>query len=105
MEVYKVTLDCLEDSLKHAQNVHKDLKISSIGITNQRETTLVWDSETGLPLHNAIVWHDTRTKEVVEKLIKENGQDCLRELCGLPISTYFSAVKLKWLLENVKIIF
>lgn len=101
MEVYKITLECIEKSISHAKNLHEDLKISTIGITNQRETTIVWDSETGLPLHNAIVWHDTRTKQIVDKLIKEKGQDCLRDLCGLPISTYFSSVKLKWLLENV----
>jgi glycerol kinase len=80
------------------------LSIKSIGITNQRETTVVWDRNTGLPLHNAIVWLDTRTKSLVEELVARTpSKDRMHfsKICGLPFSTYFSAVKLRWLLDNV----
>jgi len=80
---------------------HSIAEIKAIGITNQRETTLVWDSETGEPLHNAIAWPDTRTKGLVRELKeKKDGKD-LSEICGLPLSTYPSSVKLVWLLRNV----
>ncbi len=87
-----------------AQLKPEDGEISAIGITNQRETTVVWDANTGEPLHNAIVWLDARTKVTVEKmLIKAKGdKNVLRAACGLPISTYFSALKLRWLLDNVE---
>lgn len=75
--------------------------IRSIGITNQRETTVVWDKNTGEPLHNAIVWPDTRTTNLVRELKGRPGADDLREACGLPLSTYPSSVKLMWLLQNV----
>jgi glycerol kinase len=102
MEVLNVTIDCMKKALHSARNIHPELTISCLGITNQRETTLVWDKETGKPLHNAIVWHDTRTKDLVEKIIAKCGdKDVLRSKCGLPISTYFSALKLKWIIENV----
>jgi glycerol kinase len=76
--------------------------IKAIGITNQRETCLAWDKETGEHLTNAIVWHDTRTLGIVEKILSENkgDKDCYRKICGLPINTYFSAVKIKWMIEN-----
>ncbi|BAL81566.1 glycerol kinase GlpK [Caldisericum exile] len=79
-------------------------EIASIGITNQRETTIVWDKNTGKPFYNAIVWQDTRTKDGVEKLIKDGFDDWFRIKTGLPISTYFSALKLKWILENVSFV-
>jgi glycerol kinase len=75
--------------------------IRSIGITNQRETTVVWDSNTGEPLCNAVVWPDTRTKALVRELKSRDGADSLMDLCGLPLSTYPSSVKLLWLLQNV----
>jgi glycerol kinase len=76
--------------------------IKAVGITNQRETTVVWDKNTGKPMHNAIMWLDTRTHGICEKLAEENGgNDAFRKVCGLPISTYFSAVKIKWLLDHV----
>jgi glycerol kinase len=75
--------------------------IRSIGITNQRETTVVWDSTTGEPLCNAVVWPDTRTKALVRELKSRDGADSLMDLCGLPLSTYPSSVKLLWLLQNV----
>jgi glycerol kinase len=74
--------------------------IKAIGITNQRETTVVWNKETGEPLYNAIVWTDTRTQALVRKLKLRLGADQLQNLCGLPLSTYPSVGKLLWLLEN-----
>uniref|UniRef100_A0A8K9WXE9 glycerol kinase n=1 Tax=Oncorhynchus mykiss TaxID=8022 RepID=A0A8K9WXE9_ONCMY len=78
--------------------------MTSIGVTNQRETTLVWDKETGEPLYNAIVWLDLRTQSTVERLINKTpgrNKNHLKHKTGLPISTYFSAVKLRWLMDNV----
>ena len=75
--------------------------IRAIGITNQRETTVVWDSVTGEPLHNAIVWPDTRTSALVRELKARGSADSLLALCGLPLSTYPSSVKLLWLIQNV----
>jgi glycerol kinase len=80
---------------------HEVSDISCVGITNQRETTLVWDSETGKTLYNAIAWPDTRTKNLVRELKSRQGADELQEICGLPLSTYPSSVKLLWLLKNV----
>ncbi|MDE3720922.1 MULTISPECIES: glycerol kinase GlpK [Nocardiopsis] len=76
-------------------------QIAAIGITNQRETTVVWDKETGEPVHNAIVWQDTRTDDLVRELAADGGQDRFRAASGLPLATYFSGPKLRWLLDNV----
>jgi glycerol kinase len=76
-------------------------EVAAIGITNQRESTVVWDRETGAPIHNAIVWQDTRTDRLVRELAGGQGVDRLRERVGLPLSTYFSGPKLAWLLEHV----
>ena len=76
-------------------------QIAAIGITNQRETAVVWDKRTGKPLHNAIVWQCTRTKNICSQLEKEGGQDRFRQKTGLPIATYFSGPKIKWILDNV----
>ncbi len=75
--------------------------IAAIGITNQRETTVVWDKSTGKPVYNAIVWQDTRTDILCNELAKDGGQDRLREKTGLPLATYFSGPKIKWILDNV----
>ncbi len=75
--------------------------IAAVGITNQRETTVVWDRHTGQPLTNAIVWQDTRTKEICDMLALEGGQDRFRSKVGLPLATYFAGPKLAWLLQNV----
>jgi glycerol kinase len=75
--------------------------LAAVGITNQRETTLVWDKATGRPIANAIVWQDTRTADLAERLASEGGQDRFRALCGLPLATYFSGPKLSWILDNV----
>ena len=70
-------------------------QVAGFGITNQRETTVVWDRETGEPLYNALVWLDTRTKDIVDDLVEKHGQDHLKKKSGLPISTYFSACKVR----------
>ena len=75
--------------------------IAAIGITNQRETTVVWDRVTGKPLYNAIVWQDTRTQDICDDLTARGVANQVREKTGLPIATYFSATKLKWILDNV----
>ncbi|KAJ6239043.1 hypothetical protein M0813_25626 [Anaeramoeba flamelloides] len=76
--------------------------ISAIGITNQRETTVMWDRRTGIPLHPALVWHDTRNTNLCNDLIKMHGSaDVFRSITGLPISSYFSGTKIKWLIDNV----
>jgi glycerol kinase len=75
--------------------------LAAIGITNQRETTIVWDKNTGKPYANAIVWQDTRTDDVCKELSSKGGPDRFRDRTGLPLSTYFSGPKILWLLENV----
>jgi glycerol kinase len=76
-------------------------QLAAVGITNQRETAVIWDRTTGIPIHNAIVWQDTRTAPLVRELAGEAGVDRLRERVGLPLSTYFSGPKVTWLLEHV----
>ncbi len=75
--------------------------VAAVGITNQRETTVVWDRNTGEPVYNAIVWQDTRTDKICSELEKDGGQDRFRTKNGLPIATYFSGPKVRWILENV----
>lgn len=75
--------------------------LAAVGITNQRETTVVWDRTTGQPYYNAIVWQDTRTDQICTELAREGGQDRFRRQTGLPLATYFSGPKLRWMLENV----
>ncbi len=75
--------------------------IAAVGITNQRETTVVWNKNSGQPYHNAIFWQDTRTAELRARLAADSGQDRFRARCGLPLATYFSGLKIMWLLENV----
>jgi glycerol kinase len=75
--------------------------IVAVGITNQRETTVVWNKKTGQPYYNAIVWQDTRTDRICSELARDGGQDRFRPQVGLPLATYFSGPKLKWLLDNV----
>src|ERR1700761_5950838 len=75
--------------------------VAAIGITNQRETTVVWDRETGEPVYNAIVWQDTRTEDIVRELGGDEGPAPRRKDVGLPLSTYFSGPKIKWILDNV----
>lgn len=82
------------------QQGHHISSIKTIGITNQRETTVLWNRETGEPLYNAIVWTDTRTQGLIRSLKERLGADKLQDICGLPLSTYPSVGKLLWLLEN-----
>ncbi|KAL9623756.1 MAG: hypothetical protein Q9160_001987 [Pyrenula sp. 1 TL-2023] len=92
---------CIELAVEAFTNLgHSKSDIKAVGITSQRETTVVWDSETGQPLHNAIVWTDTRQTQLVRELKGREGADKLQQLCGLPLSTYPSATKLLWLLKN-----
>jgi len=75
--------------------------IAAVGITNQRETAVVWNRKTGKPVYNAIVWQDTRTDQIANELAKEGGQDRFRAKVGLPLATYFSGPKVRWVLDNV----
>ncbi|GAB1315830.1 Glycerol kinase [Madurella fahalii] len=102
LELLSSVEQCIEEAMrKFAEKGYSKSDIRSIGITNQRETTVVWDSTTGEPLYNAIVWPDTRTKSLVRELKSRDSADSLLDLCGLPLSTYPSSVKLLWLLQNV----
>jgi len=84
-----------------AQAGLKAADLAAVGITNQRETTLLWNKKTGKPLANAIVWQDMRVAADVARMASEVGNDFFRRRTGLPLSTYFSALKLRWLLENI----
>src|ERR1041384_8290430 len=75
--------------------------LAALGITNQRETSVVWDKNTGEPVMNAIVWQDTRTDKLVDELSKDGGQNRFAEQVGLPLATYFSGPKVRWILDNV----
>ncbi|CAL0308798.1 unnamed protein product [Lupinus luteus] len=105
MEIVESVKVCVAKAVDKATaegfNVDKNLK--AIGLTNQRETTLVWSKSTGAPLYNAIVWMDARTTAICSRLEKElsGGKSHFVASCGLPISSYFSALKLLWLMENV----
>jgi glycerol kinase len=98
-EIWRNTQAVISGALRNGNLQPSDLV--SVGITNQRETTLLWDRKTGKPLHNALVWQDTRTDQLVAHYAKEGGQDRLRPKTGLPLATYFSGLKLHWLLHNV----
>uniref|UniRef100_A0A8C6KQY0 glycerol kinase n=1 Tax=Nothobranchius furzeri TaxID=105023 RepID=A0A8C6KQY0_NOTFU len=104
-EILQSVYECMERTCEKLMQHNIDISnIKAIGVTNQRETTLVWDKETGEPLYNAIVWLDLRTQSTVERLINKTpgrNKNHLRHKTGLPISTYFSAVKLRWLMDNV----
>src|ERR687891_902766 len=76
--------------------------LAAVGVTNQRETTVLWDKTTGQPVHNALVWQDTRTDKICDELSADGGQDRFREKTGLPIATYFSGPKVRWVLDNVE---
>jgi glycerol kinase len=99
MEVWRRTREVIGGAL--ASSGAEAGEVAAIGITNQRETTVVWDRESGEPVHNAIVWQDTRTDALVRELAGQRGLDRLRPRVGLPLSTYFSGPKLAWILENV----
>jgi glycerol kinase len=99
VEIWKNALAVMRNARKKSGAAGGDIK--AIGITNQRETTIVWDRKTGDPLYNAIVWQCTRTGAICSALAGEGGQDRFRDKTGLPIATYFSGPKIKWILDNV----
>ncbi len=98
-EIWRRTREVINGALASSPAEAGDLE--AVGITNQRETTLIWDRQSGEPIHNAIVWQDTRTGSLVHELAGDEGVDRLREDVGLPLSTYFSGPKIRWLLDNV----
>lgn len=98
-EIWKRTEEVIAEAMEQRGLSPTDL--SAIGITNQRETTLVWDRKTGKPIHHALVWQDTRVSDYVSEFIRHGGQDRFRRATGLPLATYFSALKLRWILDNV----
>ncbi|MGJ0394414.1 MAG: glycerol kinase GlpK [Methylocystis sp.] len=89
----------IEGALQKAQLSRENL--AAVGVTNQRETSLLWDRATGAPLHNALVWMDARTQPLVDRFVAQGVGDLVRRKTGMPLATYFSALKLVWLLENV----
>jgi len=100
MEIWARTQDVIKAGLnKNGINAND---IAAVGVTNQRETTIVWDKKTGKPYYNAIVWQCTRTKDICDALAKDGGQDRFRPKVGLPLATYFSGPKIKWILDNVE---
>jgi glycerol kinase len=99
-EVWRRTREVIGGALESSGAEAGD--VAAIGIANQRETAVVWDRETGEPVHNAIVWQDTRTDALVRELAGEEGVDRLRARVGLPLSTYFSGPKITWILDNVQ---
>ncbi|XP_055068993.1 glycerol kinase isoform X5 [Misgurnus anguillicaudatus] len=105
-EILQSVYECMDRTCEKLSQLNIDISnIKAIGVTNQRETTLVWDKETGEPLYNAILWLDLRTQSTVERLIDKTpgrNKNHLKHKTGLPISTYFSAVKLRWLMDNVE---
>ncbi len=100
MEIWQRTLEVMEEAC--AARSLSAAEIASIGITNQRETTVVWDRTTGEPVMNALVWQDTRVGEYVARFTQEGGQDRFREKTGLPLATYFSGLKIRWILDHVE---
>jgi len=98
-EIWRNTREVVAEALIRADIAPRDL--AAVGITNQRETTLLWERDTGRPVHNALVWQDTRTDALVAEYAANGGQDRFRAQTGLPLASYFSALKLRWLLDNV----
>lgn len=102
MEILSSVRTCIDKTVEKLKQFEIDpSNIKAIGVTNQRETTVLWNKYTGKPLYNAIIWLDSRTVDIAAGLLKMKGSKVVREKCGLPVATYFSAVKLKWLIENV----
>jgi len=99
LEIWANTCLLIQQVLAKTSTRKEDL--ASLGITNQRETTLIWEKSTGKPIHNALVWQDTRTDAIIAQLASTGGQDRFRGKVGLPLATYFSGPKIAWLLANV----
>jgi len=98
-EIWARSQEVLDEALEQAGASRDD--VAGLGITNQRETTVVWDRNTGEPVHNALVWQDTRTDKIVDELSADGGQARFQEKVGLPLATYFSGPKVRWILDNV----
>ena len=99
LEIWRNTRTVIGDALRSGGLTARDL--AAVGITNQRETTLLWERTTGKPVHNALVWQDTRVDPLVAEYARDGGQDRFRAQTGLPLASYFSGLKLRWLLDNV----
>lgn len=99
LQILSNTKEVMGAALARANLSARD--IVAVGITNQRETTLLWDRTTGKPICNALVWMDTRTNDLVQRYVRDGGQNRFRVTTGLPITTYFSSLKLLWIFENV----
>ncbi|MCQ2000690.1 glycerol kinase GlpK [Arthrobacter zhaoxinii] len=100
MEIWTNVREVVGSALSKANLTRHD--IAAVGITNQRETAVVWDRRTGEPVYNAIVWQDTRTQPIVNELAANGGLDRFKDTVGLPLATYFSGTKIKWILDNVE---
>ncbi|MEG4484383.1 glycerol kinase GlpK [Microcoleus sp. D2_18a_B4] len=98
-EIWQRTQSVIKNALEIGNIDPKD--IAALGITNQRETTIIWDKKTGKPYGNAIVWQDTRTRFICDQLAEVEGKDRFQKRCGLPLTTYFSGPKIKWMLDNI----
>ena len=98
--IWKTQLQTAKQAIRKAKL--RSNEISGIGITNQRETTVVWDRTTGVPVYNAIVWQDRRTSDYCSSLRKDNVDKLIRRLTGLELDAYFSATKIQWILNNIK---
>ena len=99
LEIWQRTQEVIQEAIDKGNIKPGD--IQAIGVTNQRETTVVWDRYTGKPYCNAIVWQDTRTKQICDELANDGGQDRFRDKVGLPLTTYFSAPKIRWMIDNI----
>jgi glycerol kinase len=98
-EIWNNTREVIGQALSRADITRHD--IAAVGITNQRETTVVWEKATGKPVYNAIVWQDTRTQSIVDRFAADGGVERFKDKVGLPLSTYFAGTKIVWILENV----
>ena len=99
-DIWKTQLSVAKSVLRKANTTAK--QVAAIGITNQRETTIVWDRKTGKPIYNAIVWQDRRTASICDSLRKEKSDKSIQQKTGLILDAYFSATKVQWILDNVK---
>jgi glycerol kinase len=99
-EIWRRTQEVIAEAMQKRSLRPRDL--AAIGITNQRETTVLWNRKTGIPVANALVWQDTRVADYISALARSGGQDRFRAKTGLPLTTYFSGLKIRWLLENVR---
>ncbi len=99
-EIWRRTQEVIEEAMRAKELRPEDL--AAIGITNQRETTVVWNRKTGRAVYHALVWQDTRVDDAVAEFSQEGGQDRFREKTGLPLATYFSGLKIRWILKNIQ---